>query len=241
MDKTRENVNDTEIDLSAVFTMIGKHIIPIILVTILFGVGAYLGTNFFIPKQYKASATLIVNNKVNSTTTGGGISSNEIVAAQNLAEVYSIIIKSDSVLEPVIEKMELDMTVEQLSNSITVSSVNSTQIIEVSIKSTDPNFAKKVIANVVKVAKPVILDKVEAGSVKVIDEAKIANNGNPVGPNAKKNAFIGALAGLVLAILVLFIKEFFNKKFKTENDVINTLNLPLLGVIPQVDGKEFGK
>lgn len=241
MDKNKDFFKETEIDISAVFKMIGKHIVPIILVTILFGAAAYIGTDFLIPKQYKASATLIVNNKVNASTTGGGISSNEIQAAQNLAEVYSIIIKSDSVLEPVIEKMELNMSVEQLSNAISVSSVNSTQIIEVSIKSTDPSFAKKVIANVVKVAKPVILDKVEAGSVKVIDEAKIANNGNPVGPNSKKNAVIGALAGFVLVLLIVFIKEFFNKKFKTENDVTNILNLPLIGVIPQVDGKEFGK
>lgn len=235
----KEDIKETEIDLSVILEVLKKNVLPLILVTVLFGAGAFLGTNFFIAKQYKASATLIVNNKANNSNSG--YNSNEIVAAQNLADVYSIIIKSESVLQPVIDKMEMNMTYEQLKSAITVSTVNSTQIIEVSVLSTEPEFAKKIVENVVKVAQPIITDKVEAGSVKVIDEAKISNNGNPVGPNASKNALIGVAMGFVVTLLVIFVKEFFNKRFKSETDVTNTLNLPLIGIIPQVDGKEFGK
>ena len=42
-------------------------------------------------------------------------------------------------------------------------------------------------------------------------------------------------------LLIVFLKELFNKKFKTENDVTNTLGLPMLGVIPYVEGKDFTK
>ena len=137
--------------------------------------------------------------------------------------------------------MQLNMTYEQLEKSITVSTVSNTQIIEISMKSTDPNFAKKVVENVVKVAQPVIMDVVEAGSVKVVDEARLANNGNPVGPNALRNAFIGAFAGLLFVLVIVIIKEFFNKRFKSENDITNTLGLPLIGMIPHVSRKDFEK
>ncbi len=235
----KEETKDMEIDLSFIFRILQKNVIPLVLSAIVFGVLAYMGTTTFIPKQYKASAKLIVNNR--SDTSERSVNNSELTAAQSLANTYSVIIKSNSVLQPVIDKMQLDMTYESLSNAITVSPVNETQVIEVSMKSTDPSFAKKVIANVVKVAQPVIKDVVEAGSVKVVDESRLANNGRPVGPNAKKNAALGAAAGLAFMLAIVFLKELFNKKFKTENDITNTLGLPMLGVIPYVDGKDFTK
>ncbi len=237
--ENKEETKDIEIDLSFIFRILQKNIIPLILSAIVFGVLAYVGTTTFIPKQYKASAKLIVNNKKDASERS--VNNSELTAAQSLANTYSVIITSNSVLQPVIDKMQLDMTYESLSNSITVSPVNETQVIEVSMKSTDPSFAKKVVANVVKVAQPVIKDVVEAGSVKVVDESRLANNGRPVGPNAKKNAALGAGAGLAFMLAIVFLKELFNKKFKTENDVTNTLGLPMLGVIPYVEGKDFTK
>lgn len=229
---------ETEIDLRVIFAVIKKNIIPIILVTVIFGVTAFLGSKFLITKKYQASATLIVNNKSSTSTT---INQAEITAAQNLADVYAIIIKSDTVLQQVIDDLKLNMTYEQLSNAISVSAVNSTQVIEISMQNTDAEFAKKIIADIVKIAPPIIADKVEAGSVKVISEAKIANNGNPVSPNSLKNAIIGAVIGLVITLAIIIIKELLNNTFKSEDDIVNTLDIPLLGVIPMVDEKEFNK
>ena len=235
----KDEAKDLEIDLSFIFQILRKNIIPLVLAAIVFGVAAYVGTNTLIPKQYKASAKLIVNNK--SDTSERSVNNSELTAAQSLANTYPVIIKSNSVLQPVIDKMQLSMTYESLASAITVSPVNETQVIEVSMTSTDPSFAKKVIASVVKVAQPTIKDVVDAGSVKVVDDSRLANNGNPVGPNAKKNAVFGAGVGLIFMLLIVFLKELFNKKFKTENDVTNTLGLPMLGVIPYVEGKDFTK
>ncbi|MBQ7522003.1 MAG: hypothetical protein IJU14_03890 [Clostridia bacterium] len=235
----REETKEMEIDLSFIFRILRKNVIPLVLSAIVFGVCAYVGTTQFIPKQYKASAQLIVNNR--SDTSERSVNNSELTAAQSLANTYSVIIKSNSVLQPVIDKMQLNMTYESLANSITVAPVNETQVIEISMKSTDPSFAKKVIANVVTVAQPKIKDVVEAGSVKVVDDSRIANNGRPIGPNAKKNALLGAIGGLAFMLVIVFLKELFNKKFKTESDITNTLGLPMMGVIPYVDGKDFSK
>ena len=152
----KEEAKYTEIDLSVIFQIIKKNILPMILAAVLFGVGAYVGTNTLMAKQYRASSKLIVNNKKSDSEKS--VNNSEIAAAQMLASTYSVIIKSNSVLQPVIDKMQLNMTYEQLEKSITVSTVSNTQIIEISMKSTDPNFAKKVVENVVKVAQPVITE-----------------------------------------------------------------------------------
>ena len=238
MDENIENQKETEIDLRVIFGIIKKNIIALIIVTLLFGAGAYAYSKLFIPKQYAASAMLIVNNKKSDSTS---VNYTEITAAQDLADVYAIIIKSDIVLQPVIDDLGLNMSYEKLSKSISVSTVNSTQVIEISMQNTDAKFAESVVAEIVKVAPPIIADKVEAGSVKVISESKISNNGNAVSPNTKKNALLGAMVGFVLTLAVVFLKEFFNNTFKTENDILNTLNIPLIGIIPEIDEKEFKK
>lgn len=238
MNEAKEQRVEIEIDLRFIIDIIKKNIIPLVLVTVIVGAASLFGSMIFLPKQYEADATLIVNNK---QTDKQGVGSGEIIAAQNLAEVYSIIIKSDTVLQQVIDDLKINMTYEQLYKVISVSSVDSTQVISVKMRSTDADFAKKIIADVVKVAPPIIADKVEAGSVKVISEARISNNGNAVSPSLSRNAMLGALAGLVITLAIVFIKAVFRNTLKTENDITNTLGVPLLGTIPEIDEKEFAR
>lgn len=238
MDEVKEQQGEREIDLRFIFDIIKKNIIPLVLVTVIAGAASFFGSMVFIQKQYEADAMLIVNNKRSDTTAVG---SAEIIAAQNLAEVYSIIIKSDTVLQQVIDDLKLSMTYEQLKKSITVSTIDKTQVISIKMRSTDPEFAKEIIADVVKVAPPVIKEKVDAGSVNVISEARVSNNGNAVSPSLSKNAMFGALIGLVVTLAIVFIKAFFRNTLKTENDITNTLGIPLLGIIPEIDEKEFAR
>lgn len=236
MEEQIEKPVEKEINLRIVFGVLKKNLILILVFTILTGVGTYLFSRFLMEKQYSASAMLIVNN-----TSGEKKSYNatELVAAQDLAEVYSIIIKSDTVLQQVIDNLQLNMSYTQLNKLVSVTAVNKTQVFRVTMTYTDVDFARKVVDEIVKVSPPVIVDMVEAGSVKVVSAAKIDNNGNPISPNLKRNTVLGALAGLVLVLIYVFLKETLRNTFKTEDDILNTLHIPLIGVIPEVDGKEF--
>ena len=153
----------------------------------------------------------------------------------------AVLIKSDAILGPVIENLDLNTTAESLQKSINVTSMNSTQVIRITMRSTNASYAKEVIAEIVKVAPPIIKDTVEAGSVKVVSDATISNNGAAVSPDSRRNGIIGALVGLVLILAFVFIREFTNNTFKTEDDVLNSLGIPLLGIIPSVDTKDFNK
>ncbi len=239
MEENNQNVNEREIDLRLILGVLRKNIVPLILATVIVAAAALTITVFFVPKEYQADAMLIVNTTDESSA--ANINSGQITAAQDLAEVYSIIIKSDTVLQQVIDDLKLSITYEQLSSQISVSSVNSTQVISISMLSTDADYARKIIGKIVEIAPPIIADKVDAGSVKVISDATIANNGNPVSPSVVKNTLIGAVVGLVLMLIIAFIRELLNNTFKTEDDIAKNLQLPLLGIIPSIDEKEFNK
>ncbi len=247
MEENNEKVQESEIDLRVILDILKKNIIPLILVTAIFGAAFGTYSNFFITKQYSASALLVVNNKKQDSTV---ISSTEISAAQNLADVYAIIIRSMAVLSPVLKDEQLkeqfpkhnSQTYEKLRNSISVSSQNSTQVIKITMKDTDASYAKAVVGCIVQKAPDIIKYCVEsASSVNEVDDVQIDNNGKPVSPNTLRNAIIGALVGFVLTLAVVFIREFTNNTFKTEEDIASALNIPLLGIIPSVDSKEFNK
>jgi len=238
MEEKVEKTGEREIDLSVIINILKKNLIPMLLCAAIFGAGFYVYSRFFITPKYQASATLIVNNLSKNKTT---VNSGEITAAQGLADVYSEIIKSDAVMVPVVNNLGLSVTSDQLKKNVNVSTVNSTQVIEITMNHKDANFAKEVVAEIIKVAPPIIQKKVLAGSVKTISSSRITNGGAPVSPNNTRNGLIGALVGLVLALAVIFIKEFSNNTFKTEEELTGILGIPILGMIPAVDTKTFNK
>ena len=233
-----ENVQEKEIDLRILWNLLRRNITALIAAALIFAVGAFIISKVFMTKQYEANATLIVNNLSDDKNT---INTSELQAARNLADVYSIIIKSDTILQDVIDNLKLSITYDQLRDMVSVSSVNATQVINITVTNTDPKKAKAIVSEIVKIAPPIIKDRVEAGSVEIISEAKISNNGNPVSPKTARNTAIGGLVGLILMFAVVLIKELLNNTFKTEEDITEKLNMPLLGVIPAVDVKEFNK
>jgi len=57
----------------------------------------------------------------------------------------------------------------------------------------------------------------------------------PVKPRKEVNALMGSLFGLMLGIFLGFALERSDKTVKTENEVKESLNLPIVGVIPRAD------
>ena len=236
MNENQKNTEEYTIDLMLMLGLLRKHIILLIIAMIIGGGLAYGYTRYFVPEKYKATATVIINNRASDSQY---IYPSEIQSSQDLAQLYSIIIKADNVLEMVKSDLKLDISNEQLKNSIDVGLVGDTQVVEISCTSTNPDYALDLVTKFVEYSKPVILEKVEAGSVKNINDPALSNNGHPVSPNKRKNTLIGMLGGLVAAAAFVILREMLNTKFKTEADVTNTLGVPVLGVIPFVERKEF--
>ncbi len=233
-DKNQEEYN---VDLMLLFGVLRKNLIWLIILSIIGGGLAYSVTRYLIPEKYKATATVIINNK---STDSQYIYPSEIQSSQDLAELYSIIIKADGVLEQVKESMEIDISNEDLKKSIDVSMVGDTQVVEISCVSTNPDYALDLVTQFVYFSKPMIREKVEAGSVKDLNEPALSNNGRPISPSIRKNTLIGAFLGFFFCAAFIILKQMLNTTFKTEAEVTNTLGIPVLGVVPFVERKEFG-
>lgn len=218
------------IDLLEVLEVVRQHILIIVLVTVIAAAAGFGFSRFVMVPQYEASALMIVNTRQDTTA---NVTSDQINSATKLVSTYSIIIKSDTVLQQVISNLGLTLTYDQLKERVTVSAVDDTQVMQITVRSDNPEWARQVCEQITAISPDVILESVEAGSVKLISQAAVTPE--PVSPNVMKNTAIAALLGLVASIGIVVLRELLDNKIKSEDDVRKYLDLPVVGVIPDYE------
>src|SRR5665648_672559 len=90
-----------------------------------------------IPTKYMATTTLMVEPSKNYQTN----ELNMLMAGERLAQTYTQMIKSRPILEEVITKLNSDVSAGELSANITVQPVSNTQLIRLSVTSTEKEQA----------------------------------------------------------------------------------------------------
>lgn len=218
------------IDLLEVFAIVRQHILIVILATVIAAVAGFSVSRFLLVPQYEASALMIVNTRQDTTA---NVTSDQINSATKLVSTYSIIIKSDTVLQQVINNLGLSLTYSELQERVTVSAVDDTQVMKITVRSDNIEWARQVCEQITQIAPDVILESVEAGSVKLISQASA--NPDPVSPNVKRNTALAAMLGLALSLGVIILREMLDNKIKTEEDVRKYLDMPVIGVIPDYE------
>lgn len=222
------NNREIEIDLKRLFLVLWSRVWIILLVTVLLAAVAFSYAWFFITPTYSASAQLYVNNNYVDSP---GFSSSQLLAAQQLADTYMVILESRNVLDDVVEQTELGYTYSQIKKMVSADAVNETEIFKVTV--TCPNYKHAtIIANAIADVLPdKIAAVVEGSSVRVVDYA--VENPNPVGPNYKMYALLGGLIGFVLSAIVIIVADMLDTTINSE-DYLNQVysKLPLLAVIP---------
>ena len=126
------------IDLSELLRLLWSHVLQIVAVGLVAAVISFLVCTFALTPRYRASVNMIVNTRQDNTTT---VSNDNITSAKNMIDTYAVIIKSNLVLNDVIQRMGLDMAYSQLADNITVGSVNSTQIMAITVTNEHPGLA----------------------------------------------------------------------------------------------------
>lgn len=226
-----ENEEYDTIDLLEVLNAVRQHIAVLILCTLATAIAGFAITHFLITPQYESSALMIVNTRQDTTST---VTIDQINSATKLVSTYSIIIKSDTVLQQVIDDLGLSLSYSDLKGRVTVSAVDDTQVMKITVRSNNPEWARQVCDGITAVSPDVILEAVETGSVKVISQASYSDV--PVSPNIKKNTMLGAMVGLVLCLGVILLQVILDNKINTEEDVAKYLDMTVVGVIPVYEG-----
>ena len=221
--------------LNKFFQILKRYALLMISLALVGGLAGYLITAFFITPKYQASTTMIVNNSQQAT---GTLTTSDYNAATHLVDTYAVIIKSDTVLNPVISQLSLDMPYEARAAQIDVSPVNNTQLMQVSMVHPNGEYARKIVEKISQIAPQLIEDRV-AGSCKIISQARTSSK--PVTPNLKWNLLLSVFSGLAVAAIIIFIRESMDNTVNTEEQLAEITDSIVIGVIPLEGGRRHGK
>lgn len=225
-----EKTNDDVIDLMELFYALKKRILIILAVMVVGAVAAGAYTKLLITPTYSATSTILVLTK---ETTLSSIA--DLQMGSQLTQDYSILLTSRTVMQDVIENLNLDMNYKQLEGSITITYPNNTRIMEITVTNSDPEMAKEIVDEVAEVGSQFIGDQMEVVPPKIIEKGEVPTGSD--GPNIKRNVIMGALVGLVLSAGAVVLMTIIDDTIKTEDDIERYLGISTLASIP--DRKDY--
>ena len=226
------NTNDNasiEIDVLYLLRKLWSKKFFIVFVGLLVGTIALLGSIFFIKPKYTSTTRIYVVSRSSDTS----LTNQDLQAGSYLVNDYKEVITSSEVLSSVIDQEKLSMSAGELSKEIAVTIPTDTRVISISVTDTDAQRACDIANTVRQVAAEKIKAVTKVDDVTTLESA--TKPSHPSSPNVKKNAVIGALAGVFLAIVGILVAEVLDDRVRRPEDIEETLGMTLLGVIPDID------
>ena len=223
----RSMEDEETIDLMELARLLWAHIVQIVAAAVAAALICLLVCMFALTPKYQASINMIVNTRQDSSST---FTSDNFNTAKNLISTYAVIIKGNTVLNEVIDKLDLDMTYTELYDMVEVTSVDSTQIMQITV--TDAERAGEIAQTISEIVPEVLVEKVEAGSCKAVSDIEI--DPNKVFPQTTKYVVLAGLLGAVLVCGILVLAHLLHDTVVDDEDVQKKLGLPVLGLIPEV-------
>lgn len=218
-------------DLGKVMAALKKHIRLLLILPLIFLLLSLILSFLVIQPKYSATTQVLVNQKE---------SNNDMMAQQvqsniQLVKTYSEIIKSPRILDEVSKKMKGKYSTKEISSMLTVNNQAESQIMNITVEAKSKKDAIKVANTISKVFSE---DASQIMSINNVSTLSKAEDAKKVAPKPFVNIIISVFIGLVIAVILIILIEVMDRRIKTEEDVEEILDLPVLGSIPEFDNRK---
>ena len=221
-----------QIDIMLLLRRIWSQKLIIVLTTLVFTAGALMYSLFIATPKYNSTTRVYV---VNQKKDNQAITTQDVQLGTLFVKDYKEIILSNSVMSDVVSKNKLQITPGELAKKISVDAPKDTRIISITVTDKDPQKARDLANAVREVSADKIKEVTKIEDVTTLEQAEAALT--PSSPNVFKNSVLAALLGLILAVGGVVLIELMDDRIKRPEDIEETMNLVLLGVIPSTNKK----
>ncbi len=217
--------DEIEIDLKEIFYLLLSHWKSIFLAMLIGAAifGAY--HTFLLKPSYQADASIYI------TSTDSMISFSDLQLSAALTDDYANIIKSRTVLNRVIDELDLNLNYKQLGALISVENPDSTHIVHIKVTCDDPELSRNITNALMNISVDQIYQVIGSGEPTVIDYA-MAEAVQDVTPSLKKYLMLGALLGALIVCAIVVLRMLTDTTLKTVDDIDRYLHLPVLAAVP---------
>lgn len=190
-------------------------------------------TVYLIVPMYQATSRIVVNQTESSSA---NITSTDISTNISLINTYQSIIMEPIILEEVLSKTASDDSLQELSNKITFQNDQESLVFGITVEDEDPYMAAELANSISEIFQTKIGEILPVQSVTILSEA--VPNTAPISPNVIQNLLFGALLGLFIGLLQIFLKTLLDKRVKSL-DIIHDLEWSNLGSVSEMSNKEI--
>ncbi len=223
-----------EIDLKELLDMfLEKKFLIIIVVIIATILGVIYTTKILVPEYQSSTSLVLVQVGGENLEDTNSITTTDITLNSNLVDDYREIAKSKSVATKVISNLNLDMSLQDVQESIEVASISDTELIQITVTHTNPETACRIANEVAKVFIEKVDEIYKVSNVHVLDEAQVSNI--PSNVNLIKNIIIFAFIGFILVSAYILLINMLDTTVKTDTDIEKALHVPVLASIVLTD------
>lgn len=220
--------DDTEIDLVELFYVFLNRIWLLVICMAIGGAAAFAWTACFIKPVYKTSAEIYVVSASNNSV----VNLTDLQIGNTVKTDYMELMLSRPVLEKVIESLNVNKTVNEIRNMVSITNKADTRILQIAATSTDPQLATDV-ANELATQSILLLPEImENEPPNLVSTALFPTA--PAGPSIVKNTLLGAILGFVLCGAVLVVIFLSDRSFKGADDMQKYFGMMPLAVVPTV-------
>ncbi len=185
--------------------------------------------NFYVFKPVYETTTKIL---IQSQTSSNQIIYNDLLTNQKLVKTYSEIIKSNRVSEEVIHRLSLSITPEELIKKVTTKSNEESLITSITVRDHNPQSAVDIANAYAQSFYENINQIMQVDNVTILDIAKLPLYPKPILPKPLMNISVSIFLTIIVCIVLILFYESMDKRIKSEEDLMEVLEIPVLGVIP---------
>ncbi len=238
--KTHTYAGGAELSLFDVANVLLKKLHLVLLAGIIAGIGVFFAISLFVTPTYQSRVSFYVYNGKDNSAQAGTINNSDLQAAESLATTYSKILASNSVLDAVLEDLGDNASVsrKKLSGMVSVSVISDTQLLEVVITSTDPQFACRVANSFAMVAPTEIVRITKAGGVEIVDRPEVPTD--KASPRTVFDSALGFVIGALIVSVIIVLRMLADTTIYLPEDIEKTANVSILGFVPEITAENNG-
>lgn len=219
-----------EINISELFDCIKEKVWIIIAALIISILTSIIYVKAIKKPIYKSSTTYIL---VSETEITGA----EVTLNEKLIATYKEIIKSRTLIERVINNLNLtNVSPSSISSNIKVEQVSTSSMIRITVTNKDPLLAQQIAENIGEEFRKEIEDRYKMNNLGRLDAPLIETT--PANASNSKEIILINGAALFISLMIIFVIYYFDTAVKSSEQVEEKINLAVIGSIPLIKEKE---
>ncbi|MGU8450187.1 Wzz/FepE/Etk N-terminal domain-containing protein [Clostridium perfringens] len=192
---------------------------------------------FVIKPQYEATTKLFIGKQ--ESQDNNAYNNNDVMMYQQLMKTYAELAKTSDLITKAVKSADLDYNqkdIKAILKNLNATPSAETQILDLSFKGGNPKEVLKLTEALTNEFISESKELIPNGNVQVIQKPQLPER--PVSPNKKLNILIAFVLGLMVGVGVVLLLEYLDNTFKSREDLENTVELSIIGTIPDYNNME---